>query len=332
MTTPTTPTTPQKVVAVTGSSGHIGTKLLEHLEETPGLGKLVAFDVRPLGAPVHNIAAYRKDVAQSIQEELARHRVTTLVHLGFQWESRLKRRDASVMSERNAAMVQSVIESCREAGVQHLIYISSHSVYGAMPGLPLPVNEERPRNPAAGFPYAVDNYNAEQALLELAEGSPEIKVTIFRSCPALGTMTSMAWLRELYFPGWLGLSDHNPPLQFISDDDLARILCRAITEQLAGVYNVAANGVVFLRELAEALLARRIQLPASIVYPLKRLTGGALVAYSHYLDRWPVIMSTAKLNRATGYRYRHSALDAVESLVSYNREFQERLPTLMEVR
>ena len=73
-------TTPQKVVAVTGSSGHIGAKLLEHLEETPGLGKLVAFDLRPLRAPVHNIAAYRMDVTEGINEELARHGVTTLVH------------------------------------------------------------------------------------------------------------------------------------------------------------------------------------------------------------------------------------------------------------
>ncbi len=325
-------TSRQKVVAITGSSGHLGAKLLEHLEEIPHLGKLVAFDLRALRAPVHNIAAYRKDVSKPIHEELIKHRVTSLVHLAFGWESRLRRPNAAAMSERNREMVENVIESCLAAGVEHLIYVSSHAVYGGRANSPMPIGEDRPPNPAPGFPYAQDNHSAEQALLELAENFPQIEVTIFRCCPALGTKTSMGLLRELYFPGWLGLSDHNPPLQFVSDDDLARILCLAIEEELPGVFNVAASGVVFLRELAEALSTRRIQLPAGIVYPMRRLTGGAFVAYSHYLDRWPVVMSTARLHQATGYRYRRTALEAVASLVNYNDEFQGHLPKLSAIR
>jgi UDP-glucose 4-epimerase len=322
----------QKVVAITGSSGHLGAKLLEHLEEIQGLGKLVAFDLKPLRAPVHNIAAFRNDVTKPINEELAGNRVDTLVHLAFEWQSGLRRRDATATSERNEAMVRQVIESSIDAGVQHLIYVSTHAVYGARADAPIPVSEEWPRNPAPGFPYAQDNYSAEQVLLELAEQFPEIRVTIFRSCPALGAMTSVALLREMYFPGWLGLSDHNPALQFVSDDDLARIICMAITRELKGVFNVAGTGVVFLRELANSLASRRIQLPASIVYPLKRLTGGAFVANSHYLDRWPVIMSTGRLQQATGYRYRRMALDAVSCLISYNEEFEANPPKLSAVR
>ena len=319
------------MVAVTGSSGHLGTKLLEHLEEIPALGKLVAFDLKPLRAPVHNIAAYLKDVTEPITNELASHRVTTLVHFAFQWKGGMRRSDAAMVSERNEEMAQQVIESSLEAGVQHLIYVSSHSVYGARADSPVPVSEEWPRNPAPGFPYAQDNLSIEEGLLELAEQIPELKVTILRSCLALGPMTSMPLLRELYFPGWVGLSDHNPPLQFVSDDDLARIVCLAIQNDLAGAYNVTGRGVVFHRELAKALEIGRIQMPAGIVYPLKRMTGGAVVAYSHYLDRWPIIMSAAKLDQATGYWYRHTALDAVRFLASHNVEYQDRLPNLAEI-
>ena len=325
-------TTAQKVVAVTGSSGHLGAKLLEHLEEIPGLGKLVAFDLKPLRAPVHNIAAIRKDVTEPISEELANHRVNTLVHLAFEWRGGMRRREAAETSERNAAMVQQVIKSCLDAGIRHLIYVSTHAVYGARAGTPVPVNEEWQRNPASGLPYAQDNHIAEQALLELAEQSPEIEVTIFRSCPALGSMTSMTLLRELYFPGWVRLSDHNPPLQFVSDDDLARIICLAITQELRGVFNVAGNGVVFLKELGRALGTRGTQLPASIVYLMKQMTSGSFVSNSHYLDRWPLIMSTARLQKATGYRYRFTAMDTVACLVNYNEEFQENLPKLAAVR
>ena len=325
-------TTAQKVVAVTGSSGHLGAKLLEHLEEIQSLGKLVAFDLKPLRAPVHNITAYRKDVTGPLYEELARHRVNTLVHLAFEWRSGMRRREAAESSERNEAMVRQVIESCVEAGVRHLIYVSTQAVYGARATTPVPVSEDWPRTPAPWYPYAQDNYTAEQALLELEEQSPETAVTILRSCPALGTMTSIALLRELYFPSWVGLSDHNPPLQFVSDDDLARIICLAISKELSGVFNVAGGGVVFLNELARALEIRRTRLPARIVYPLKQMTGGAFVSYSHYLDRWPVIMSTAKLQQATGYHYRRTAMEAVTCLANYNDELQDNLPKVSVVR
>ena len=325
-------TTARKVVAVTGSSGHMGARLLEHLEETPGLGKLVAFDVLPLRFPLHDIAAYRRDVSGPIDRELAAHRVTTLVHMAFEWKSGLRRRDALELSERNRLSLRETIDSCRRSSVGHIIYLSSHAVYGARPGSPVPISEDWPCRPSAGFPYAQDNYAAEETLLEFAGQNPEIKVTILRSCPALGTMTSVGLLRELYFPGWVGSSDSNPPLQFVYEDDLARIICLAITGELEGIYNVAADGVVFLRELADALTVKRALLPASLAYPLKRITGGAFVAYSHNLDRWPIIMSTSKLRQTTRYRFHHTAADAVSSFPNYNDEMQQSLPRVSEVR
>ncbi len=325
-------TTPRKVVAVTGSSGQIGSKLLEHLEEAPGFGKLVAFDTRPLRAPIHNIAAIRHDVSTPIHEELSFRRATTLVHLAFEWKAGLRRREANAMSERNAAMLKEVLESCERAGIEHVIYVSSHSVYGARADNPLPLHEDSPLRPATGFPYAQDNYRAEQALAEFAEKHPDIKLTIFRSCLALGTMTPMGMLREFYFPGWVGPSDHNPPLQFVYDDDLARVIHLAIIEGMEGVFNVAGRGVAFLRELSDTVRTRRLLLPAALVYPLKRLTGGSSVAYSHFLDRWPIIMSTARLQSTAGYRSRHSAIQSLAALASYNDEMQLRPPTLAKVR
>ena len=328
-------TTQQKVVAITGSSGHLGAKLLEHLEDAPRLGKLVAFDEKPLRAPVHNIAVFRKDKKEerkSIQPELDRYRVTTLVHLAFNWRKGLRRHDATDLSEQNRMMLEEVIDSCLATGVGHIIYVSSHSVYGPGPDCPLPISEEWPARPAPGYPYAEDNLRAEVRLQQLVEDHPEVKVTILRCCPALGAHTSIDLLREMYLPGWLGLSDYNPPLQFVSDDDLARIMGMVIEQEHSGIFNVAADGVVFLREFARELPEKRFQMPSTIAYPMKRLTGGAFVAYKHHLDRWPVIMSTAKLRQATGYKFRLTALEALSSLVSYNDEFQEHLPGLREVR
>ena len=325
-------TTQRKVVAVTGSSGYIGAKLLEHLEETPGLGKLVTFDTRPLAAPVHNIAAYRRDVTTRIDEELNLYRVNTLAHLAFARRRSPSQRDGAIASEQNERMLESIIQSCIRANIGHLIYLSSHTVYGARADNPLPISEDSPLRPAPGFQYANEHRRAEEVLAEFSRARPELKLTIFRCPPVLGTTAGMDLLREFYFPGPLGASDYNPPLQFVYDDDLARILCLAITEELPGVFNVSGDGVVFLRELDEALAVRQFLLSSHLARPLNRLTGGGFTSADHNLTRWPVIMSAARLRQATGYRFRHTARNAVAAFANSSEEVAWRLRKKAEIR
>lgn len=325
-------TTQRKVVAVTGSSGYIGAKLLDHLEETPGLGKLVMFDTQPMRAPIHNVASYRRDVSAPIDEELNLHQVNTLVHLAFARRSSPSRRDKAAASERNREMLRSVLESCVRARIEHLIYLSSHTVYGARPDNPLPIDEDFPLRPSPRFQFANDHQEAEQTLLEFSHAMPDMKLTIFRCPPVLGTMAGMGLLREFYFPGLMGAADYNPPLQFVYDDDLARILCLAITEELPGVFNVSGEGVVFLRELDKALAMRQFLLPSYLALPINRLTGGGFTDADHNLTRWPVIMSPARLHQATGYRFRHTAQDAVTAFANSNAEVDWRLRKKVEIR
>ena len=325
-------TTQRKVVAVTGSSGYIGAKLLDHLEETPGLGKLIIFDTQPMRAPIHNVAAFRKDVTAPIHEELNLHQVSTLVHLAFARRASPSRRDKAAASELNRRMLENVLESSVRAGIEHLIYLSSHTVYGARPDNPLPIDEDFPLRHTPGLQFANDHLEAEQTLLDFSQTAPEVKLTIFRSCPVLGTMSDMGLLKEFYFPGLLGASNYNPPLQFVYDDDLARILCLAITQGLQGVFNVSGDGVVFLRELAEALAIRQTLLPSHLARPMNRLTGGGFTDADHNLTRWPVITSAARLHKATGYRFRHTAIDAVTAFANSNEEVQWRLRKRVEIR
>ena len=321
----------EKVVAVTGASGYIGTKLLERLEQEPGLRKLVAFDVIPPPVPFHNIAVYRKNVSGPIDDELNDQGATTLVHLAFNARRGANRREVAAIREENLETLRSVIASCARARVGHLIYLSSHTVYGAHRDNPVPILDDAPMRPSPDFPYAYDKHLCELALEEFAQAQKDIKITVLRSCTVLGHGVDNHVTKAFFRPWLLGVLDYNPALQFVYDDDLARVLSIIIQREIPGTFNVAGDGVVYYREIAKIIKSKLITLPPFLAYPLAQLSwqlhlqrdGTACVLD---LVRWPILMGTGKLHKATGYRFWHTALDALTAFANSTYLYKDPVP------
>lgn len=314
-------TQPPEVVAITGASGYIGALLLQKLEDQGDLRKLVAIDLNPPPLPIHNIAVYRQDVTEPIDELLQTHRTSTLVHLAFITERGINRREVLSNREANLKALQSVLNSCLRARIRHFVYLSSHTVYGAHPDNPIPISEGAPLRASFEVPYAYDKFLSEQMIQEFAEQHPEMKVTVLRPCVVLGPNADNNVTRAFFRPWLMAVQDYNPPLQFLYEDDLARVLTIIINQRIPGVFNVAGEGVVFYREVAEVIKSRLIELPAFLGYPLVQLTWRLhLQRYSTAagldLVRYPIVLSTSKLRHTTGYRFWHTSQDALESFAN----------------
>ena len=311
----------KKTVAITGASGYVGTKLLERLERESAFGKLVAFDVNPLRLPVHNIAFYRKNVSEPIEEELNDNDVTTLVHLAFNARPGSNRHEVAAIHDENLATLKAVMESCVIARVPHLIYISSHTVYGAHSDNPIPISDNAPMRASPDIPYAHNKHQSEIVLAEFAQAQKDVKVTVLRSCTVLGQGTENLESQNFFRPWLLGITDYNPPLQFVYDDDLARVMSIIIQREIQGTFNVAGHGIVHYREMAKIIESKVITLPAFIIYPMIRLLQGIhlqkkLTPAGLDQARWPILMSTGKLHKATGYRFWHTALEALTAFAN----------------
>jgi UDP-glucose 4-epimerase len=321
-------TTPPTAVAVTGASGYIGTSLLHQLEEMEGSPKLVAIDNRPLAFPIHNIAAYRRDVTQPIDNALIEHQVSTLVHLAFITRRGRNRREVNDIREANLKALKKVIESCVRAGVKHVVYLSSHTVYGAHSDNPIPLTVRAALRPQPDVPYGYDKFLSEQALQEFAEHQGDTKVTILRSCMVLGPSAGN-YATQSFFKRWLlEVENQNPPMQFVYEDDLARVLNIVIQRGIPGVFNVAGDGVVFYREMAEIIKSRMVSLPSFLAYPLLQLTWNLRMqrdstAASLNLVRYPMVISTGTLKQATGYKFWHTSMDALTAYANSNLLFKD---------
>jgi len=317
-----------KAVAITGASGYIGARLLRKLEDEEWIRKLVAIDIHPPVAPIHNMAAYRKDVAEPIDEALLQHNVSTLVHLAFVARRGRNQREVNDIRQTNLNTLNSVLESCARAKVDHIIYLSSHTVYGAHADNPIPLTDAAPLRPLPDFPYGYDKFLSEQMLQEFQEQNPDTAVTILRSCMVLGPSADNYITRAFFRPWLLGVLDCNPPLQFVYEDDLARVLTIIVQKGLPGVFNVAGDGVVFYREMAEMIKSRLISLPAFLAFGLVQLTWNLHIqrestASGLDLVRYPIVLSTGKLHQVTGYRFWHTSLETLSAFANSSFLYKE---------
>ena len=222
------------VVAVTGASGYIGSRLLQELENEETLEKVLAIDTRPLPAPFHNVAAERLDVTQPLEDTFRDHRINAVVHLAFIIKPGRSRSEAEGIRQTNLKGVESVLKACHATKVRNFIYLSSHTIYGAHRNNPVPITEQWATSPSPNFQYSSNKALCEGVVQEFARANPEVNVTVLRPCVVMGPGADNFVTRAFFKPVLLGVSGFDPPLQFVHEDDLAKLLRLLIMETHPG--------------------------------------------------------------------------------------------------
>ena len=311
------------VVAVTGASGFVGFRFLQELEAMNTLDRLVAIDRKPLPRPLHNIHSHRLDVGQPLTPVFQRDSVDAVVHLAFNLREGRTSSEAESIRRDNLLGLENLLKESRRARVKTVIYLSSHTVYGAHADNPIPITEEREPRPLPNFQYGQTKFLSEQRLLKFAEENPDVIVTILRCCMVMGPEGGSRVTQGFDKPALLKIAGANPPLQFIHNADLARILAMLSVNPQPGTFNLAGKGVLKYGDAAKIMGKRLVALPSFFAYPVVDATwkfGVQKDASSIGLNfiRYPVIMATGRLRQATGYKFRYTAKEAVTAFAASN--------------
>jgi len=307
-------------VAVTGASGYVASRLIRQLLQDEAVERVVAFDVRDLPAtPLSEKLVFDKvDVRDPALE--ARFRgIDVVVHLAFVMDPI---RDEKHMRDVNVEGSQNVFRAAGRAGVARIVYASSATVYGAHPDNDVPLTEESPLRANLDFSYPAHKLEVEYVVREFREEHADVKVAVLRPAIVFGPHVDNAWSHMLELPVVPAVQGYRPPMQFVHEEDVARALAFAVTNELDGAFNVAPEGWIEPDELDALIAKRRVDLPESIAFQVAdRLwslgMAEAPAGMLHYVMH-PWVLSAEKLARE-GFSCTHTSEEALVATLERTR-------------
>ena len=310
-----------KRVAITGIAGYIGSRLLPRLDSVDGVERIIGIDIKSPSFNSPKLKFYCQDIFKPLGDIFVENEVDSAINLAFVLKPT---RDRTGARRIDIGGNLSFLETCEQAKVKYILYLSSHTVYGAHPDNAQPFNEDSPLRPLAGFQYSRDKVEVERILKDFAASHKDICITILRSCPVIGPNAASSVAAVMFKPVMLRVAGYDPPIQFVHEDDLIEVIITFLSQRKAGIFNVAGDGEIRYSEIARLSGRKTITLPERLLSSLMsfswklRLQSESPTSGLEFI-KYPPIVSTEKLKSELGFHFRYSSRDAVASFVSAQR-------------
>jgi nucleoside-diphosphate-sugar epimerase len=246
-------------IALTGASGSLGRRVLALLAADPEVTHVVGIDTAAPASMPARVSFAAADLATGDIEPMLEG-AGVVVHLAF--AAGLGAEDDDIVAA-NITSTRRVLDAAGAVGAQHVVLMSSATVYGAWAGNALPLTEDAPVRPNPGAVYPTQKAEVERLGALWAAAHPGATVTVLRPAVAVAG-GEWSWLaRSLGLSTGMRAGDDDPPFQLLHLDDLASAIDVARKHRLDGPYNVAPDGWVS-GEQADALAGDppRLRLPA----------------------------------------------------------------------
>ncbi|GAA2611361.1 NAD-dependent epimerase/dehydratase family protein [Actinomadura fulvescens] len=316
-------------VAVTGPTGEIGTAAVRALEDDDRVERIVGMARRPFDPASRGwrkTTYHQGDIQDRSAVDALVAQADVVLHLAFIIMG------SHQESERvNLAGTRNVFEATQAAErPSRLVYTSSVAAYGYHADNPVPLTEDvPPRGSDAHY------YSAQKAACEhlLAETTKDLDVFVLRPCIVAGPeatllLRNLPWeqapdpLRRLLgaVPGLRPvLPDPGVRFQLVHHDDVAAALAAAVAgDGPPGAYNLAADGELTVGDLARAIGAYTVPVPADLITLTAELIKLLPLVPSQaewiHAVRHKMIVDTAKARRDLGWTPRHSAHETLQAM------------------
>jgi len=293
-------------VLVTGASGYVGQKLVRALAAEPReLTTVVATDVRPPRERLDGVTYLDLDVRSArFGDALATHEIDTVVHLAT-IVTPGKDMPRQLQYEVDVLGTENLLRACVAERVGKVIVTSSGAAYGYHPENAAELDEDHPLRGNENFAYSHHKRLVEEMLAEYRNNHPELKQLVFRPGTIIGVGAQNQITAIFERPVITGLRESPTPFVFILDDDVVACIAKGVHEDATGIFNLAGDGVMTLRDIAARLGKLFVPIPASAlrtaVSTLQRIGmtnyGPEQVAFLQYRP----VLANDRLKNTFGY-------------------------------
>ncbi len=333
-------------VAVTGPTGDLGLAIVDALERSRAVKRIVGMARRPFDPAARGWrkTEYRQgDVTDSASVRELVDDAHVVVHLAFAiLDASDRTRSLNVDGSRL------VFEESVKAGVERICYASSVAAYGFHDDNPDWLTEDIEARGTPEHPYSQQKAEVERVLAATLLHRRRTIAYVFRPCIVAGP-EARTMLEEIpYFrlgeampDAVLRLLSSVPALKPVIPDPGARFqlvhsedVARAFVAGVRGVgepgpYNLAAGGTLTMSHLAAALGWYSVPIPRLAVEATAEVVTRmplvpAQVAWLHSV-RKPVLMKTDRAKRLLKWRPQHTARRTLEAMVRAQRESESAL-------
>jgi UDP-glucose 4-epimerase len=301
---------------ITGGAGYIGSRLVDLLSRREDTEQIVICDLAPPAAYRPKTQFERVDVRdrEAVRSALQRSSADALIHLAFILNPS---HDEQFMYDVDVNGAHNVLEAAAAAGTQQVLVASSSTAYGAFPDNPVPLTEDDPVRGVPSFPYARHKTESDRLCQLWAAAHPDRVMTIVRPCivfgPSVDNYIVRLWTKVPFSPDTGHLDS---PIQFVHEDDVVEAMSALLLGRHAGVFNVAGDGLMTLRECAEIVDLPIQKMPLRAYRALARTMWAARLSEAppgqieFALHPW--VVSNEKLKQTTGWSPRHTSRETFE--------------------
>src|SRR4051794_32497656 len=317
-------------VVVTGATGNVGTSTIRALGAAPEIDEIVGLARREATWDPSKTRWLEANILNANLEQIFSG-ADAVIHLAWAIQPS---RDSVTLERINVEGSRRVFEAVAAAAVPKLVHASSVGAYSRGPK-DREVDEDWPTEGTPTSFYSRHKVLVERELDRFDADNPETRVVRLR--PALIFKDEAATeIRRLFvgpfLPNFLLRRGFLPALpridrlrfQAVHSEDVGRAYLEAVSRDVEGAFNIAAEPPLSPEEMAERIGVRTFPLPAGVVRRLADLSWRMRLqpTPAGWLDMAlnVPLMSSERAREELGWEPRHSGVEALEELLEGLRE------------
>ncbi|MCO1656781.1 NAD-dependent epimerase/dehydratase family protein [Pseudonocardia humida] len=312
------------VVLVTGVSRFLGGHLAARLAANPAIDRVLGVDTVPpprdLLRRMGRAEFVRADIRNPlISKVISNAGVDTVVHASVSANPGSSG-GRTAMKEMNVIGTMQLLAACQKApSVRRMVLKSTTAVYGSSPRDPALFDESMTPKDLPSGGYAKDAAEIEGYLRGFARRRPDVSVTVLRFTNFIGPRIDTVFTRYFALPVVPTVLGYDARVQLLHEEDALAVLERSASQDIPGVFNVAADGVMLLSQAIRRAGRVPLPVPSPAVGPVSRVFRGArIVDFSPEQMRllnFGRVVDNRRLRQQFGFAPRWTTVQAFDDFV-----------------